>query len=65
MNGKSEIRAYFYFGEVLQYHWDCKSLTYMIGAMTPEELGENHVNGLNSLMGGNHYPNDLGKLYIY
>ncbi|KAI9466774.1 glycosyl hydrolase catalytic core-domain-containing protein [Lactarius psammicola] len=48
MQGKSEIRAYFYFG-----------------AMTPAELGQNHVNGLNSLMTDNHTPNELGKMYIY
>ncbi|KAH8999352.1 glycosyl hydrolase catalytic core-domain-containing protein [Lactarius akahatsu] len=47
LKGKSEIRAYFYFG-----------------AMTPDELAANHVNGLNSLMTDSHTPNELGNIYI-
>ncbi|KAH9007065.1 glycosyl hydrolase catalytic core-domain-containing protein [Lactarius hatsudake] len=47
MQGKSEIKAYFYFG-----------------AMTPDELAANHVNGLNSLMTDSHTPNELGYIYI-
>ncbi|KAH9045653.1 glycosyl hydrolase catalytic core-domain-containing protein [Lactarius pseudohatsudake] len=47
MQGRSAIKAYFYFG-----------------AMTPDELAANHVNGLNSLMTNSHTPNELGNLYI-
>ncbi|KAH9062101.1 glycosyl hydrolase catalytic core-domain-containing protein [Lactarius vividus] len=37
---------------------------FYFGAMTPEELDQNHVNGLNSLMTDNHTPNELGLIYI-
>lgn len=37
---------------------------FYFGAMTPEELAQNNVNGLNSLMTNSHTPNELGDIYI-
>jgi hypothetical protein len=37
---------------------------FWFGAMTADELAANQVNGLNSLMGNNDSPNQLGKIYI-
>jgi hypothetical protein len=43
--------------EIVAYFW--------FGAMTPNELAANNVNGLNSLMNTNASPNQLGEIYIH